>query len=147
MCALRKIIKMRGGSQHLEWDEVLQIFISWWVTAATKLDFWIMKDGDWLKSFVLYRQHLLPSAMLSMAFLFSLLPICLIIQGETPSCSPIHPELGTSTELRAVMISNFNDMRQLTELLTSIDHPITLIELISLDSVRCSLDHCLLAPA
>ena len=136
MCALRKIIKMRGGSQHLERDEVLQIFISWWVTAATKLDHWIMNDGDWLKSFVLYRQDLLPSAMLSMAPYFSLLPICLIIQGETPSCSPIRPELGTSTELRTVMISNFNDMRQLTELLTSIDHPITLIELISLDSVR-----------
>lgn len=83
--------------------------------------------------------------MLSAPPHFPRLPICLVIPGETSSCSPICPELGTSTELCAEMINNFNDLRQLTGLLTSFDHSISLIELISFDSVRSSIEHRLLS--
>lgn len=43
------------------------------------------------------------------------------------------------------MFNNFNDMRHLTDQLTNFDHSITLIELMSLDNARSSIEHRLLS--
>lgn len=43
------------------------------------------------------------------------------------------------------MINSFNDMRQLTHLVSSFDHSATLIELMSPESVRSSIPHRLLS--
>ncbi len=90
---------------------------------------------------MVYRQDLISWAILSTTPHFPRLPVCLIIQGETPSCSPICPELGTSTELCAEMINNFNHMRHLTDLQTNFNHSITFTEQISLDNAIFSLEH------
>lgn len=119
MDALEKMVRMRGGLQQLGWDGVLQMFISW--------------------------QDLLSSAILSTPPHFPRLPVCLTIQGEIPASSPICPELGTSTGFCAEMINSFNDMRQLTHLVSSFDHSATLIELMSPESVRSSIPHRLLS--
>lgn len=100
--------------------------------------------ADWSLS-ILLRQDLLSSAILSTPPHFPRLPVRFIIQGEIPASSPICPELGTSTELCPEMINDFNDLRQLSDLVNSFDHSATLAELMSLDSARSRIEHRLLS--
>ena len=88
---------------------------------------------------------MLSSAILSTPPHFPRLPVSLITQGEIPASSPIYPELGTSTELYPEMINEFNDLRQLSDLVTSFDHSATLVELLSFDSARSVIEYRLLS--
>lgn len=88
---------------------------------------------------------MLCSAVLSTPPHFPHLPNSPIVQGEGSSPGSVCPRLSTSAELCLEMIKIFDDLRHLTDLLTSSHHSMTLMEVLSFDKIRFSIQHRLLS--